>query len=47
MHVDHFPFVILRCSTFDILPVAVNLFHIPSTVSELRSIELSGGILQF
>ena len=40
-HVDDFPFVILRCSTFNVLPVAVCFVLLASIVSELRSIELS------
>ena len=40
-HVDDFPFVILRCSTFNVLPVAVCFVSLAGIVSELRSIELS------
>ena len=41
MHVDGFTFVILRCSAFDVLPVAVGLTSLLSIVSKLLSIELS------
>ena len=40
-HVDDFPFVILRCSTFNVLPVAVCFVSLAGIASELRSIELS------
>ena len=39
-HVDDFPFVILRCSAFNVLPFAVCFASLASIVSELRSIEL-------
>ena len=40
-HVDDFPFVILHCSAFNVLPVAVCFVSLASIVSKLRSIELS------
>ena len=38
MHVDDFQFVILRCSAFNVLPVAVCFVSLASIVSELRLI---------
>ena len=40
-HGDDFPFVVLRYSAFNVLPVAVCFASLASIVSELRSIELS------
>ena len=40
-HDDDFPFVTLRCSAFNVLPVAVCFASLASIVSKLRSIELS------
>ena len=40
-HDDDFPFVVLRYSAFNVLPVAVCFASLASIVSELRSIELS------
>ena len=46
-HGDDFPFVILRCSGFNVLPVAVCFASLASIVSELRSIELSHTEFQY
>ena len=40
-HADNFPFIVLRYSTFHVLPVGVCFASLASIVSELRSIELS------